>query len=625
MIFQVIHKKYFNCDFGSFSNVTERENFDSQITVTRDEKEIILSYFEKSNIHRGNKASNPKLAAKKFLLYPSMIQIELNLVFPKKNKNELRLYLSDEKGFKPKGNDIWFVFINHQNELVIGNKNIDDWDIIGLSSKYDDLYELSLEAMKLSGGKTSIYNIENYVADKLGVSESGRKEIHNTNYGKRTKLGYNLAWTRNYLKRAGLIEQIERTIWGLTNEGSVINEIDRYRINNLVTEKEVELEISKTDIEFNEEDEDVELEITYDDSNIIDDPFDPKKVDISSRTLILDVIFKRLRNKEINLFTDFQRKAGLWNKTKQSRLIESILIRFPLPAFYFDGSNDNEWLIVDGLQRLTSLKNFVEDENFALENLEFLHQFNGKKFSDLPRDLQRRIEEFEILAYVINPGTPEKVKYNVFNRINTGGLVLSSQEIRHALNQGRASKLIARLAECEEFKVATTYSINTDRMLDRDFANRFVAFYINDYRDYKPDLDTFLNSSMGKLNSFNNEESEKLVKSFQKSMKAAYDIFGPYAFRKMYGGEGERRKPINKALFEVWSVTLANLSLSDLKKLIINKEVLINNFIYLMNYNAEFIHSISSGTGGSNQVKRRFSEINSIVIMTLEKHNDYDI
>jgi|GEM_PF-505976 len=626
MIFQTIHKKYFNCNIGSFSIVTERENYDSQITVTRDEKEIFQSFFGKNNIHRGNKSSNPDLALKKFLLYPNMTQIELNLVFPKKDKNELRLYLSDEKNFKPRGNDVWFVFLNHHNELVIGYKNFEEWDGIGLNSKYDDLYDLCIDAMKLSGGSTSIYNIENYVADKLGLSEEGRKIVHDTKYGSRSKLGYNLAWTRNYLKRAGLIEQIERTIWGLTNEGREIDEIDRYKINNLVTELEVEHEVSKTDIAVDEEDEDVELEITDTNStDIIDDPFDPKKVDISSKTLILDVIFKRLRNNEINLFTDFQRKAGLWNKTKQSRLIESILIRFPLPAFYFDGSNDSEWLIVDGLQRLTTLKNFVEDENFALENLEFLYQFNGKRFSDLPRDLQRRIEEFEILAYVINPGTPEKVKYNVFNRINTGGLILSSQEIRHALNQGKPAKLIAQLADCEEFKIATTYSVNTDRMLDRDFANRFVAFYINSYWDYKPDLDSFLHSSMASLNSFTKEESEKLYKSFQKSMKAAYDIFGPYAFRKMYGGEGERRKPINKALFEVWSVTLAHLSIPDLRKLILNKEELINNFIYLMNYNSEFVHSISSGTGGSSQVRKRFSEIKSIVSMILEKHEDHDI
>ena len=621
MIFQNIHKKYFNCESGSFSNVTERENYDSQITVTKDEKEIILGYFGESEIHRGNKSSNPELALKSFLLYPSMEFINLNLVFPKKDKNELRLYLSEEKNFKPKAEDVWFIYTNNQNQLVIGLKDFEEWDSISLSSKYDDLYELCLDAIKLSGGKTSIYNIENFVADKLGLSDSGRTLRHDLEKGgSRSILGYNLAWTRNYLKRAGLIEQIERTIWGITDLGLGIISIDKREINKLVTEVEVQHEVSKTDIVVESNDDDVELEITDGDELInINDPFDPKKVDITSKTLILDAIFKRLRNNEINLYTDFQRKAGLWNITKQSRLIESILIKFPLPAFYFDGSDDDEWLVVDGLQRLTALQNFVIQRNFSLKNLEFLHQFNDKSFSDLPRDLQRRIEEFEIVAYIINPGTPEKVKYNVFNRINTGGLVLSSQEIRHALNQGIASKLIARLAETEEFKIATTYSVNSDRMLDRDFANRFISFYINDVESYKPDLDTFLNESMGKLNSFSEEESDRLLENFKRSMKAAYNIFGAYAFRKMYGGEGERRKPINKALFEVWSVSLAKLNPSELNKLVALKEELTDNFIFLMNNNSEFIHSISSGTGGASQVKRRFMEIKNIISMTLEK------
>lgn len=597
MIFQQIHKNSFNCSIGAFSNVTERDNYDSQVTITKNEKEIILNYFGESNIHRGNKSSNPELALKEFILYPRMDTISLNLVFPKKDKNELRLYLSEEKNFKPKSNDIWFVYLNQDNKLVIGYKSYDEWDEIGLNSKYDDLYELCIEAIRISGGTSSIYNIENFVADKLGLSEEGRKKHHDIRRDNRSKLGYNLAWTRNYLKRAGLIEQIERTIWGITILGLNIQSLDKDKINKLVSESEVEREIAQTDISVDTNDDDIELEIVDSNDLInINDPFDPKKVDITSKSLILDVVFKRLKNNEINLFTDFQRKAGLWNRTKQSRLIESILIKFPLPAFYFDGSNDDQWLVVDGLQRLTALQNFVIHKNFKLENLEFLHQFNDKSFSDLPRDLQRRIEEFEILAYIINPGTPEKVKYNVFNRINTGGLVLSPQEIRHALNQGMASKLIARLADTEEFKVATTYSVNSDRMLDRDFANRFVAFYINDYRSYKPDLDTFLNTSMGKLNSFSEEEAEELVEIFKKAMTASNNIFGAYAFRKMYGGEGERRKPINKALFEVWSVTLAKLSFTDIDILIKNKDSLIKDFIYLMNNNPDFIHSISAGT-----------------------------
>ncbi len=110
--------------------------------------------------------------------------------------------------------------------------------------------------------------------------------------------------------------------------------------------------------------------------------------------------------------------------------------------------------------------------------------------------LQRIIEETQIVTYVINPGTPDDVRFNIFKRINTGGLVLEPQEIRHALNQGEPAKFIAKLAGIEEFKQATDNSIRPERMLDRDFANRFLAFYRFGYKNYTPDLGTFMSKAM---------------------------------------------------------------------------------------------------------------------------------
>ncbi|MEX0314486.1 MAG: ATP-binding protein [Allomuricauda sp.] len=128
MKFKDIHNVFFGTKTGAFSTVTERENFDSQITVTRDEKKIILDFFGSENILKGSKSNNPELAIKTFLLYPEMIPISLNLVFPKPGKTELRLYLSSEHGFKPKGGDIWFIYLNENDKLVIGSLPKSDWN-----------------------------------------------------------------------------------------------------------------------------------------------------------------------------------------------------------------------------------------------------------------------------------------------------------------------------------------------------------------------------------------------------------------------------------------------------------------------------------------------------------------
>lgn len=142
---------------------------------------------------------------------------------------------------------------------------------------------------------------------------------------------------------------------------------------------------------------------------VIEKPFNPKEINIKTKTMSLDNIIKRIKEGEIDLAPDFQRKGNLWTLDKQSRLIESMLIKLPLPAFYFDGTEDEKWLVVDGLQRLSAIKNYVVDENFSLQGLEFLEPIQGKRFSELPRNYKRMIEETEIVAYIINPGTPADV------------------------------------------------------------------------------------------------------------------------------------------------------------------------------------------------------------------------
>lgn len=299
---------------------------------------------------------------------------------------------------------------------------------------------------------------------------------------------------------------------------------------------------------------------------LMEKPFDPTLIKIETKTPSLDTLIKRIERKSIQMNTEtyFQRKDDLWDKTKQSRLIESILIRFPLPVFFFDASDDNNWLVVDGLQRLSSIRNFVVDKSQALINLEFLTHLNGKCWNDLPEDLQRVIEEAQVVIYKIMPGTPTDVKFNIFKRINTSGLVLEPQEIRHALFQGRPATFIYELANLKAFKDATGNKIKTHRMLDRDFANRFLSFYLLGVENYGTkefgyDLDSYMSKAMAEIYSKSEEELESISNAFKASMQLAKTIFGDEAFRKVCVGN-RRLPPINKSLFDAISTQLALLS-----------------------------------------------------------------
>jgi len=357
----------------------------------------------------------------------------------------------------------------------------------------------------------------------------------------------------------------------------------------------------------------VELEKDIDDDERITDPFDPAKIRVETRSMTIDLLLSRIDHDELDLAPGFQRKGGIWSSSAQSRLIESTLIRIPLPAFYIDATNEDQWLVVDGLQRLTALKRFVLDKTLRLQGLEFLTQLSGKNYDELSRPYQRRINETQVVVYLIDKGTPSEVKFNVFKRINTGGLPLSAQEIRHALNQGPATEFLAQLAASHEFKKAIDNGIRDDRMADRECVLRFLAFTIFPYMSYKSkEFDSFLNDRMADINRMSDKQREHLKHQFFRAMTAASSIFGKDAFRKRYP-YNTSRYPINKALFESWSVNLSQLDDKQLQRLKEQSNTLQTMFMNIMLNDKAFESAISQGTGDINKVKRRFSTVERII------------
>ena len=339
---------------------------------------------------------------------------------------------------------------------------------------------------------------------------------------------------------------------------------------------------------------------------IITYPFNPNEIEIDTPPYTIGYLIDHLEYSEINMNTDFQREGNLWTPEKQSRLIESILLGLPLPAFYFDTMN-NQWDIIDGLQRCCSIENFCVKKTLKLTGLEFLAKkdgtvyLEGAGFDDLDRTLQRSIITRPITVHLIKKAH-KSIRFILFKRLNTGGLELTPQEIRNAVYQGKAADTMKKLAKLELFRKATGLRIPTNRMQDRDFISRFIAFYLIDYTKYQPGLDDFINSSMELLEK---ADINILETNFVSALNLSTKVFSEDAFRKRTG-KGDKRRPINKAYFEVITVTFAKLTADEQNQLLQNKRLFCDNLIALMN-NERYSNALSGGTGTRDSVNIRFS------------------
>lgn len=347
-----------------------------------------------------------------------------------------------------------------------------------------------------------------------------------------------------------------------------------------------------------------------DSNEAIIEPFDPSKINVVREPMSIFQAMRKIEIGEIKLDPDFQRNL-VWDARRQSRLIESILLKIPLPAFYLDAIKPDQWAVVDGLQRLSTLDAFFNKKKLKLEGLEFLaRQFDGRNWDKLPRSSQRDIEETQLTMYIIRPETPPKVKFTIFSRINTGGMVLTAQEIRHATFPGRAPMFLKDLAASTEFKQATNFSVNPKRMDDRECVLRHLAFRLANFRQYtKPDLNDFLGTTMETLNRAQDDVIAKLRADFIRAMSLCHRILGPYAFRKFNRSEGTRA-PINKALFETWSTAVLDF---EEDKLLANTHKIVAGLEEALATDSDYLKSLSLATGGLNPVRRRFTKVYQII------------
>lgn len=367
------------------------------------------------------------------------------------------------------------------------------------------------------------------------------------------------------------------------------------------------------DNNVNELEEELESDI---DEETVEHPFSTKNIKVTHQVLSLSSIISRLKYDEIDLSPDFQRNADLWGRKKMSRLIESILLRLPLPIFYFDVSNQDKWIVIDGLQRLSTIKKFIIEEKMSLGGLEFLTDLTNKKYKDLDRTLQRIIEETQIITYQVEAQTPREVKYSIFNRINTGGLTLTPQEIRQALNQnGNGVAILKEIVEMNEFKKIV--NIRSKRMVDRELVLRFIAFKMKKYKgleEVEYSLPIFLDKAMEDIDnpSMSIDNLREYGKELKETLIFLNDLFGENTIFNKTLADQSKTKTLNRSLFEIWTVLGSYLSKEEKDSLLENKKEIKMKYKELL-LNSEFNDSITKGTNDKKTIKQRFSMLSNFL------------
>lgn len=342
-----------------------------------------------------------------------------------------------------------------------------------------------------------------------------------------------------------------------------------------------------------------------------DYPIDELLIRDQSRT-IHDVI-RRIDRGGYVMNPDFQRDF-IWPEDKQSKLIESVVMRIPLPVFYMAEDDEGRMVVVDGLQRLSTFNRFLKGElKLHLPDREELH---GQKFSDLQNKLKNRIEDCNLIFYIIDSKVPERARLDIFERVN-GGIPLTRQQMRNCLFMGEATRFLKKESQTTIFRDATGGSLDSKSMRDREFVNRFCAFQLIELGEYRGDMDEFLANCLRRMNEAGESELSRLSAEFRRSLANNFMLFERHAFRK-HAREQNRRSVLNASLWDAMSTGLSRYSEDRVHA----HAAPLLEAIYNLFEDEDFNTAITYSTNDTGRVRVRFRMTRKIFEEVLGAHTD---
>lgn len=384
-------------------------------------------------------------------------------------------------------------------------------------------------------------------------------------------------------------------------------------------EDNLEIQIEKMESEYAGLEYEEELPNELEDDTEI--PFNADKIRIDQQMLSLKYIMELKDGNLLEINPGYQRNNVWKDNKRKSLLIESLMLRIPIPAFYFYENEDSKFQVIDGQQRLTTIHEFVNNE-FRLSGLEYLSDTCSKKyFKDLDIKYQQRIFRTQLAVNILDARSPRKVIYDIFRRINTGGVKLNPQEMRNAICKPNVRRFLKKSIQNENYLKATRSLVKDDRMDAQELVLRFYAFYMcyeykNDHLLYEyKNVASLLDDKIDKLNEMKESELDDLYVKFDHAMEKCYQAFGKYCFTKIIEVDGKielaSRDYINKSLFTAYSVLLCHPRYDCL-----NLEKYSSHIIDVFAQElqkTEYINSITVGTGDKSRIRQNFKSSKTVL------------
>ena len=349
------------------------------------------------------------------------------------------------------------------------------------------------------------------------------------------------------------------------------------------------------DIKFDDVEREKDIEIPHEVRNLTTQAYDKS---------VSDVV-RMITDKDLVLDPDYQRNY-VWDNKKASKLIESIILNVPIPVIYVSEEKDSSWSVIDGLQRLNSLKRFF-DGKFKLSGLEVLYELNKCDFKMLPSKASRMLKNGLLRIVMVTADSNDDIKYDIFMRLNTGAVHLNEQELRNCLYRGKLNTFLQEEAKNLQWLEMLGLVEPHKRMSDRELLLRFLALGTNWDRQesmvkgYRGNMKSFLNAFMkqyqndsGNLNYFKTLCDETIAK--------VYEVYGADAFRRV--NEDGSVTPINRAIMDALMISSIPYPIASLTA---KKDTIRNSLAKALSGNAEFKQSTLSSTSDTKVMKIRIS------------------